>query len=247
TRSATDLVLPIGLIWIGLFACAGYFALQKQWLASWLFAIMFATLGITGNRYVAFKFIQSVELPVQQPQATTDDPYRTVIVLGGGAELTRLSTAELNRDGERIFSAAQLWHAGLVSSIICTGSVPDGSGDPQHVGKELLESVGVPTAVIYTLPGENTSQEMLSLREFFDNPPDSFPESGDTALITSAFHIRRALRLAATQQLDFDPLPCGYRSENFSGFSPRALIPAAEAAESFGLVLKELLGGLVGR
>lgn len=247
TRSATDLVLPVGLIWIGLFACACYFALQKQWVASCLFAIVFTTLGITGNRYVALKFIQSVELPEQQPQATADDPYRTVIMLGGGAELTSLSTEELNRDGERIFSAAQLWHAGLVSSIICTGSVPDGSGDPQHIGANLLESVGVPAEVIYTVPGENTSQELQSLKEFFDNPPEGFPQSGDNALITSAYHMPRAMRLASTLQLDFDPLPCGYRMEQVSAFSPRVLIPEAAAAESFGLALKELLGGLVGR
>ena len=247
TRSATDLVMPFGLVWIGLFAGTALFALQKQWVASCLFAILFIVHGITGNPYIASKFIESVELPEQPLTATTDHPYRTVIVLGGGTIITPLMTAELDRDAERIFSAAQLWHAGLASSIICTGSSSDGIANPRDIGATLLESVGVPAAAIFKVPGENTSQEMASLKEFFDDPPDGFPETGEVALVTGAFHMRRAMRLASTQQLDFDPLPCGYRSGHFPAFSPRALIPKADAAESFGLALKELLGGLVGR
>ncbi len=247
TRSATDLVMPVGMIWIGLFACAAFFALQKQRAAAGLFATLFAVLGITANPYVASKFIESVEWPERQPTATIDQPYRTVVVLGGGADITSLQTEELNASGERIFSAAQLWHAGLASSIICTGSSSDGVGHPREIGANLLESVGVPKQVIFKVAGENTTQEMAGLQEFFDNTPPSFPEMGDIALITSGFHMRRAMRLAATRNLDFDPLPCGYRNEYFPRFSPRALIPNAEAADSFGLALKERLGGLVGR
>jgi uncharacterized SAM-binding protein YcdF (DUF218 family) len=112
---------------------------------------------------------------------------------------------------------------------------------------ELLESVGVPTAVIFKVPGENTTQEMKGLKEFFANPPTAFPKSGDTALMTSAFHMRRAMRLAKSHQLDLEPLPCGYRSGFFRRFSPRDMIPNADAASAFGTALKECLAGLVGR
>lgn len=247
TRSATDLVMPVGLIWVALFTGMVCFASQRIRPAAFFCAIGFLFVSITGNAYLSSKFIQSVEWPEVDPRATPDHPYRTVVVLGGGAGTTAERTPELHRDGERVFSAAQLWHAGLVSSIICTGSASDGIDHPRDIGTALLESVGVPSDVIYKVPGENTTQEMEGVKAFFADPPDGFPTAGDDALITSAFHLPRAMRLAQKYELDFDPLPCGYRSGFFSRFSPRDLIPKAEAAADFAAALKERLGGLVGR
>lgn len=247
TRSATDLVMPVGLIWIGLFVSIAWFAVRRIWSAAILSAIGFVFVGITANPYVSSQFIQWIEWPEQSPQATREIPYRTVVVLGGATTLTPQQTVELYRDGERLFSAAQLWHSGLVSSIICTGSDSDGVAHPRDHGMELLESVGVPNAVIFKVPGENTTQEMKALKEFLADPPTAFPKSGDTALMTSAFHMRRAMRLAESYQLDLDPLPCAYRSRSFHRFSPRAMIPNADGASAFGDALKECLAGLVGR
>jgi len=178
--------------------------------------------------------------------AKRDKPFRAVIVLGGGAGVTQQQTKELNREGERIFSAAQLWHAGLVSSVICTGSTPSSAEHPRDISAELLQSVGVPTEVIFKAPGENTIQEMQALKEFLEAPPSGFPESGEIGLITSAFHMRRAMRLASAKDLDFHPLPCGYRRA-YRGFSPKALIPDADAVAVFGSAFKEKLASLVGR
>ena len=243
TRSATDLVMPVGLVWLGLFTARFGSACEESGRPPCCLQSGSCCCRSRPTPYVASTFIQSVEWSEQEPTATIDHPYRTVVVLGGGTKLTSKHTAELYRDGERVFSAAQLWHAGLASSIICTGSSSDGVGHPREIGANLLESVGVPKQVIFKVAGENTTQEMAGLQEFFDNTPPSFPEMGDIALITSGFHMRRAMRLAATRNLDFDPLPCGYRNEYFPRFSPRALIPNAEAADSFGLALKERLGG----
>ncbi len=247
TRSATDLVMPVGLIWLASFSSAVFFALNKQWAAAVTFAIGFIFVGITANSYVASRFIQFVEWPERQPGSNREQPFRSVIVLGGGLSFTPSMNAELDRDGERVFSAAQLWHAGLVSSVICTGSASNGIGNPRDVGATLLESVGVPPQVIYKVPGENTTQEMQGLKKFFADPPDGFPASGELALITSAFHMHRAMRLASEFQLQLHPLPCAYRSDYFPNFSPRALIPSADAAADFGVALKERLGELVGR
>lgn len=247
TRSATDLVLPVGMTWLGLLTCAVFCLLQKQRSAALLFMIGFAFLGLTANPYLASKFIEAVEWPEDQSAAIPQSPYRAVIVLGGGAGLSPNQVEQLNRDGERVFSAAQLWHAGLVSSIICTGTVPDGVGHPGEVSAKLLESVGIPTKSIFIVPGENTSQEMDALKKFLEHPPEDFPTSGEIGLMTSGYHQRRAMRLAAAEGLNFLPLPSGYRGQYFPQFSPRAMIPNAESASAFGSALKETLGGLVGR
>jgi len=246
-RSATDLVMPTGLIWLASFSSAIFFAFRGERFASFVFGVGFVFIGITANTYVASKFIQFVEWPEEQPTATKEKPYRSVIVLGGGGRITPLHTAELHRDGERLFSAAQLWHAGLVRSIICTGSTPRSVGHPQDISAQLLESVGVPSEVIYKVSGETTIEEMEVLKQFLEDPPADFPDSGEIALITSASHMRRAMRLASVKKLDFHPLPSGYRSTFFSGWSPHRMIPNAEAADDFGSAFRERLAGLVGR
>jgi uncharacterized SAM-binding protein YcdF (DUF218 family) len=247
TRTATELAMPIGLTWIALLMATVYFGIRRQWVTCGMSGLLFVLVGVTGNQFLASKFAQSVELAERQPTATREHPYRTVVVLGGGATISPTRIPELNRDGERVFSAAQLWHDGLVASITCSGSDPSGDPSQREFYTELLTSVGVPRAAIFQVPGENTTQEMRELKRFLAEPPPGFPETGNIALITSAFHMQRALRLAQAQGLQFEPLPCGYRKTDFPRFSPRYLVPNAIAASDFATVLKEYLGGLVGR
>ena len=247
TRTLTDLAMPIGVLWLGMFTAATWFALRRIWSASIAFAIGFFFIAVTANTYLSSRFVHWVEWPEQKPQATPENPYQTVVVLGGATTITADHTAELYRDGERVFSAVQLWHAGLVASITCTGSASDGVANPRDIASELLQSAGVPAEVIFKVPGENTSQEMAGMKKFLANPPEDFPAAGKIALLTSALHMQRAMRLAKTQGLDLEPLPCAYRSGYFPNFSPRAFVPKAYAASSFGDAIKEVVAGLFGR
>jgi len=174
-------------------------------------------------------------------------PLRSAIVLGGGLTVSPAGTPELGRDGERIFSAAQLWHAGLVSSIICTGKTPDGRYNPSDIGEELLLSAGVPPEAVFKVAGETTTGEMQHLQEFLKSPPEGFPSSGELVLITSAFHMPRAMRLAANHDLRFIPYPCAFRGTDFEFMLPSRMIPGGQAVHECSLALKEHLGRLMGR
>ena len=101
---------------------------------------------------------------------------------------------------------------------------------------------------------------MKDLSRFFKQVPDQFPPIsastltaksvrplGGVALITSAFHMGRAMRLAQGERLDFEPFPTCYRSSVAGTVSPKLLIPSADAASDFGRALKEVLAKLVGR
>ena len=246
-RCMTALVMPLGLLWL-LFLGGGVFFLRRRQtpLAAGS-ACLFVLLGVVGNDRVASWLMSLTEAAPNPAAVESHDPFRAVIVLGGGASLRANGIAELNEDGERIFSAAQLWHDGKAPFIVCTGSSADGIGHPSQVGRELLQSVGVPASAIIEVPGLNTTGEMHHLKELLKNPPAHWPASGRIGLITSAFHLPRAMRLARTQGLDFTPLPCAFRVNADQPFSPRDFVPGAGDLRQTERAAKEWLAWLLGR
>ncbi len=267
-RAATELAMPVGVAWLLVLAAAIGSAAAGQRAAALLWAGLWAAMLLLFAAPVPGWATRWTEVLPREVPASARDPLAAVIVLGGGAGLDPLNRPELSGDGQRVFSAAQLWHAGQTRTIITTGRSPLGPGDPSRVGAALLESVGVPPEVVFQVPGENTAQEMQSLAEFFRDPPDAFREAaGPTpgvlrssppggaagrrsavGMITSASHMRRALRLAGTQDLAFTPLPCCFRRGSpDQRWTPRQWIPDSGGVESVSRALHEALAWLVGR
>lgn len=247
TRTATSLVMPVGLLWMISLGGTAWFALRRIWTAGIFMALVSALIAVTGCSYFSSQMMAIVEWPEQPPPATTDRPLRTAIALGGGISIGPNGNPELGPDGERIFSVAQLWHTGLTQSIVVTGATPDGRNDPSDVGRELLISAGVPDEVIFRIKGENTTQEMQAMKDFLAQPPVGFPSEGEIALVTSAFHMKRSLRLAQLQELDFIAYPCAFRGSIDAGNALSNWVPTATNMSDFALALKETLAGLVGR
>ena len=248
-RAATQLLMPLGLLWLALLlaACWAIAAGQRRW--GGVLVLLWLMLTFGGNGMLADAAIQQIEWPPTQRPATAEEPLRTVIVLGGGAGLDPAKRPELKDDGQRVFAAAQLWHARQTQSIICTGiSSRRKLTGPAEIGRRLLQSVGVPEQAIFEVGGPNTFGEMRALAALLEDPPAGFPQSGRIGLITSAFHMPRAMRLAEQARLPVVPIPCSYRSApEDTPFSPIDLIPSAQAASTVAIVVKERLAGLLGR
>ena len=110
----------------------------------------------------------------------------------------------------------------------------------------LLQFFG-PKENIELLEGQTTSHEMQSLAKI--------PEIADerVGVITSAWHLKRALRLAKSQGLNLVPVPGNFRSPpNFDeppliGEIVRGLIPKSDGLNQVSIALKEHLARLAGR
>ncbi|MEM6692855.1 MAG: YdcF family protein [Planctomycetota bacterium] len=252
-RAMTDLVMPIGLIWITslTLALTGYFRRERGILLLGFGTWCFISFGFTDP--IADAFLRTVEISADRPPAEElDAPADVVVLLGGYGYVNRFGTLELGNDGQRLLLTAQLWNAGKTKAIICTGSAHFGDYHPSRVGRELLVSIGVPNEIIYEVPGINTSTEMLNLKAFFREPPESLvaqlgKEPERLALVTTASHLKRAMRLAETQGLRFIPVGCSFSGTAEPTFSPRFLIPKASAGVRFSRAVKEWLAWLVGR
>jgi uncharacterized SAM-binding protein YcdF (DUF218 family) len=217
-----------------------------------------------GNGGVCREVTKRIEMPplAISPLDAAAPKYRAVVVLGGGISLGVDGQPVLNTDGHRVVMAAQMWHAGKTETIICTGEddfIPEsiGQGDdsahdrdlhnPARLGIDVLVSLDVPKDRIFRIGGANTFAEMNNLAAFLKSLPAGFPESGDIALITSAFHMSRAMRLAKQQSLELAPIPVSFRIGVPEPLKAADFVPTVATGGQFFLIIRECIARLVGR
>ena len=106
--------------------------------------------------------------------------------------------------------------------------------------------LGVPESSIELVGGKNTSEEMQNLAQKFGS------SAVKIGLLTSAWHLQRATRLAVRNGLTVKPLPSDFRSPSSVsvptlGQRIEALVPNGAAFGSTWSFAKEYLGMLLGR
>ncbi|MGI9430076.1 MAG: YdcF family protein [Bythopirellula sp.] len=240
-------VMPIGLLWNGL--CLG--ALVCFWNGRSRLAALAGGLaiavGVVANPTLSNWLMGSHEakFPTRGPD-DFDQPLDAVCVLGGVTQRLPSGRVEVNSFGQRIVSIAEFWHAGKTNWIVTTGGVPaDGPKQECKKNADLLASLGVPAERILQMPARNTSDEMRSIKKILSERASDFP-GGRIGLVTCAFHMPRAMRLARSNGLDLVPLPGGHRAVA-RPWQPSFLIPDANALLNNSLLAKEWLAMGVGR
>ncbi len=135
--------------------------------------------------------------------------YDAIVVLGGGiapAAPPYIPEPDLNDSADRIWQGARLYHRGVAPRIIVSGGNPRAEAGGTAVMSEaeamrlFLLDLGVPAAAIVIEDRSlNTIQNIRGVRELV--------KGGRVALVTSAIHMPRALRLARTAGLDVAAFP----------------------------------------
>jgi len=247
-KTLTSLVMPIGLVWVGLITLTYLLLISRQKILGFfsLGCLLAITLG--GNQFASNYLAYSLEAPFSQIDIAQIPTLDAVIVLGGGTSSTYNNRVQLGMAGDRVATAARLYHSGQVKKIICTGSQSFRASPedlhPREEAKLILTEFGIPASAVILLKGENTSQEMNSLKSWIPehiNSPQ--PRIG---LITSAWHLKRALRLAKSQGLEFEPIPSNFISGPVNP-SPHWVIPSGDNLATTGRIFKEYLAAIVSR
>ena len=243
----TKCVLPVGLLW-NLLWLAGLVCL---WRGRYRFAavalLLAVAIGLVGNPTLGQRLADWHEsfYPSYGP-AHFSQPFDAIVVLGGCSARLPDGRAEVNFYGERIVATAAFWHAQKTARVIATGGrVIDGAAGEAEKNFDLLVSLGVPADRIVKVLGRNTHDEMIAIRQLLIDRPADF-RAGRIGLVTSAFHMRRAMRLAERQGLDLVALPSGHLSVD-RPWLPSDLVPDAKTVLDNSLLLKEWLAGMVGR
>ena len=127
--------------------------------------------------------------------------YDAIVVLGGGmtpAAPPFLMEPDLSDGADRIWYAAQLYHRGVARRIIVSGgSFVEQRGGPAtseaEAMRRFLIDLGVPSEAIVSEGNSlNTLENIRNVRRMVGD--------ARVALITSAFHMPRALKIAQSRQ-----------------------------------------------
>ena len=243
----TALVMPVGLIWLGLLLVTYFAAIYSNRYLFFVSLIVWTAFGLVSNEVVARRLMSSLEESYLSTDPLGGDAYDYVVVLGGGASYPMSGRAQLWQSGDRIAVAAQMYHAKKAEKIIATGTAIksfQAENIPSYgeITRTLLERFNVPASAIETSPGRNTSEEFATLaKRFAGREPGS-----RVGLITSAWHLPRAMRLAKKNGLEVDPIPADIRTGQ-QKLTILSFIPSDDALNNSTLALKEYLARIAGR
>ncbi len=243
----TDLAMPMGLLWLTL--CGLALQLIRRRDAAWkVAALAWLICTVAGNGLVADAMLSTLEHRHAGNDPLAGPPLPQVALLGGATSEAPNGQVQVNQNGDRVVLAARMYHLGLADKIICTGARIEGLSDQRadegDAARRILIELGVPAEAIDVIGGRNTAEEMKAIAKRVGEQP--------VGMITSAWHLDRAMRLAEQQGLQAVPLPSNFNSGSSQPPRPwasllRECIPNASALASNSRVVKEHLARLVGR
>lgn len=219
--------------------------LTKKMTRKWqlLRGVFFLTLFLT-NPFIAYRVFHAWEYP-HTPIENMRDTFHVGIVLGGYSNFSTYCDDErLNFDmaSNRLLDAVVLYKKGIIKKILISG----GDGDMMRkarpeaaASKPFLLQLDIPEQdILVENESKNTHENALYCKKYLD----TMPQKGRILLITSAFHLRRAVGCFQKQNIDFQPFASHFIAKRFAWNGSRWLIPQADLLNEWEIFIKEWLG-----
>jgi len=238
-------LMPAGLVWLGLLAfarvLAGY-GLVRPTAAALALWVLYT---LAGNAWFGSFAAGWLQRPYLTVDPFAQGRFDAVVVLGGGVEVTQSGAPILTAAGDRVVLAARLFRTGHAALLVTTGPyqpLPGGRITSDAAATATIwRQLGVPAEAIVPLEGpRSTTDEAVAIRE-------AVARNGwrRVGLLTSAWHLRRAMRLCARHDVVVTPLP----ADRFEppGSELRWVVPQPLGFWRVQVVFWETLGALAGR
>ena len=201
-----------------------------------LLLLLTTTNPILANRALAY-----LERDFPPEPLSTIEPLDHVVVLSGmiRAILTQdgVILYEFNDGADRIEAGLTLVASGQAETLILTrGQLPWSSGRPEgEVLRDIALERGIdPDQILLSTQAQNTAEEAQAIAAML-------PPNARIGLVTSAFHMPRALQVFRDQGLDPRPIAVDYR-QGFDTVTVMDFIPSAESLEETSLFVPEMIG-----
>ncbi len=168
--------------------------------------------------------------------------YDAIVVLGGGiapAAPPHTTEPELTNSSDRIWQAARMFKAGAAPKIIVSGgSFIQQQGGPATTEAEAMRrfllDLGVPSdAIVSEGKALNTIENIRNVRELV--------KQERVAIVTSAFHVPRAARLASRGGLNFAIFGVNWSVPKEAIAWWDVWLPSVDALGDSNLAIKELV------
>lgn len=215
------------------------------------YAIILSAIGVLifGFSPISNILIQPLEDRFPQYQLSNDGrgaPVDGIILLGGGLETivtTARGTPALNEAGDRLTTFAALARAHPEARLILSGGIGGlffRDADEAEVGAQLLAGLGIDPN---RLELEDQSRDTYENARFSRRTAN--PQPGERWLmVTSAFHMPRAMGCFRTAGFQVEAVPTDYRTRGREDWG-RGFYAASEGLRRTDLATREWVGLVV--
>ena len=238
-------LLPPGIFIVALFALAWYAWKRRgeRRIAALLFALTFVfyllCTSVVAERTLGW--LEQAYLPPAEPAGDV------IIMLGGGAMPDSPDVdgvgALCSSPANRLLTAVRLQRKLGVPILLSGGPVYEDTGAEAKIARRILIDLGVPESkILVETRSINTTQNARYSAEILRAQGLTQP-----ILVTSAFHMKRAVLNFKKQGIDVVPYPADYQVTHHPVFHYTKLRPQTEALLNNVTVLQETLRTLVTR
>jgi uncharacterized SAM-binding protein YcdF (DUF218 family) len=239
-------VMPVGLLWFGLIVVMFWALWRRHFVTALLLLVLAGMYAIAGNVLVGGVLMASLESQVPRVDPVDVEPFDAVCVLGGGTELDGEGHPQLGTSGDRVMMAARLYHAGKAKLLVASGVSLDDSAQPRDLAQEtrsLWLAMGVPDTAILCItdPCRITREEIAAYAALQRQRAWK-----RVAVISSAWHLPRAMALAEHAGLTMIPVGSDWRGRDRS-WRVQDCVPQGQGFLHVQLACWEYLGRWVGR
>ena len=227
------IVSPLGLIIILLF----FGVFRKRMLPSMIALIILIILSLPIVSGQLIKLLEQNYRPTTPNETARAD---TVIVLSGMVRLIEKNDVihyEFSEAVDRIFAGINLLKIGKAQKIILTrGKLPWSVGVPEgEFLAEFIQSQGInPNRILLSEIVQNTNEEAKAISRML-------PKNSEVILVTSAFHMPRAVKVFQNQNLKVIPYAVDFRS-SVKEINIIDFLPQASAFKDSNFYFREIIG-----
>lgn len=224
--------------WIVLFAVVAYFT-KRQGLKKTFSILALVTFIIFSSPILIDQFARWWDVP--RTVLPEDKTFSCAILLGGFSSEDYNGDEYFNGTSDRFIQAVKLKSNGTVSHVLVTGGssklLPTDFREGDWVAMQLAEFKFADTSIIKENRSRNSFENAVYSKQILDSlqlPPPYI-------LVTSAFHMRRALFIYRRMGVDVIPYPANY----FAGMSRleiKDILPNLGVLGTWEMYLKELAG-----
>ena len=245
SKTITYLVLPMSLMTI----CLLVFLFVRQKKIKRAAGVLFVSLFfLFTNPFLINQLIQWWEVPAT-PIVALDSSYDAAIILGGVTASNKipLDRVHLHKGADRIMHTVQLYKLGKVKKIIVTGGSglllddPESRSEARQIAQILLISGVPPADILLEEESRNTRENAINTLRLLEERP---LDKKRLLLVTSAFHMRRALGCFEKVGLHPQAYPTDFYASEQEYTPADLLIPTGDTFPSWSRLIKEWLGYL---
>lgn len=229
------LILPTGLI---ILLLLGGLLLRRRWPV-WTALALF---WLCSTPVLSDALMTLVEGRGPRLEAAEMPAADAIVVLGEGRDIAPGPAAVSEwTDGDRFWGGVSLYRAGKAPLLVFTGGwAPWAPGAPPE-GDVLMRHarlLGVPEIALHTTAKVvNTEAEAYAVAQLLQQRSRT-----RVLLVTSAFHMPRALQLFEETGLVVTPFRVDYQVDAAEAFTVRSLVPRAEKFRKTEMAWRELIG-----